>query len=78
VVNDLGANCVMAYQEPVIKRNPAFKPFANFNAIQGDVTTDAVDRNVVPNYKRTWADIRKVGNGTYKSSVSFKSRRFVA
>jgi len=78
VSNDYGATYAMAYLEPNIKRNQAFMQFAHYNGIQGDVTTDAVDRNVVPNYKHTWADIRKVGSGTYKTTVSFKSRRFVA
>jgi arsenite oxidase large subunit len=78
VYNDFGATYAMAYLEPAIKRNQAFMQFAHYNGIQGDVTTDAVDRNVVPNYKHTWADVRKVTGPTYQSSVSFKSRRFVA
>jgi arsenite oxidase large subunit len=42
------------------------------------VVTEAVDRNVLPNYKHTWANIRKAASGEYKSTVSFKSRRYKA
>ncbi len=37
---------------------------------------EAVDRNVVPDYKHTWANLRKVTAGTYQSTASFKSRRY--
>ncbi len=36
------------------------------------------DRNLIPYYKGTWADIRKVGSmKDYKRTVSFKRRRFL-
>jgi len=51
--------------------------FGEPNGVMGDVTTTWVDRNVIPYYKGTWADIRRVGSQEdYKRSVSFKSRRF--
>jgi hypothetical protein len=31
---------------------------------------------VLPNYKQTWASLRKVTAGEYKRTVSFKSRRY--
>jgi arsenite oxidase large subunit len=40
------------------------------------VTTEAVDRNVVPYYKGTWANLRKATRRYYKSTVSFKSRSY--
>jgi arsenite oxidase large subunit len=77
VYNDFGSTFAMTYITPEIKHNQAFMEFGAVNGIQGDVTTDAVDRNVVPNYKQTWANIRRVGsNAEYKRKVSFKSRRF--
>jgi arsenite oxidase large subunit len=66
----------MAYVVPEIKRNQVFMQFGHYNGIEGDVTTEAVDHNVVPDYKHTWADIRRVSSGTYKPTVSFKSRRY--
>ena len=76
--NDYGATYAMAYVTPEAKRNQVFMQFGHFNGIQGDVTTEAVDRNVVPDYKHTWANIRKVTSGTYKATVSFKSRQYKA
>lgn len=64
----------MAYGVPETKRNQVFMQFGHFNGIQGDVTTEAVDRNVIPYYKGTWANLRKVTRGTYQATVSFKSR----
>ena len=53
--------------------------FGYFNGIQGDVVTEAVDRNVVPDYKHTWANIRRVGPmAEYEKTVSFKPRRYVS
>jgi len=74
--NDYGATYAMAYIAPEIKRNQVFMQFAHYNGIVGDVVTEAVDRNVLPNYKHTWANIRKAASGEYKSTVSFKSRRY--
>jgi arsenite oxidase large subunit len=76
--NDYGATYAMAYVVPEIKRNQVFMQFGHFNGVQGDVTTEAVDRNVIPYYKGTWANLRKVAKGEYKSTVSFKSRHYKA
>ena len=74
--NDYGATYAMAYVEPAIKPGQVFMMFAYPNGIAGDVTTEAVDENVVPYYKGTWADLRKVGSmEDYQRTVSFKSRR---
>ena len=74
--NDYGATYAMAYLVPEIKRGQVFMQFGHYNGVVGDVTTEAVDRNVLPDYKHTWANIRKAAKGEYKSTVSFKSRRF--
>ena len=76
--NDYGATYAMAYLVPEAKRNHVFMQFGHYNGVVGDVTTDAVDRNVLPDYKHTWANIRKVTSGEYKSTVSFKSRQYKA
>jgi arsenite oxidase large subunit len=74
--NDYGSTYAMAYITEDAKRNQVFMQFGHYNGIQGDVTTEAVDRNVIPYYKGTWANLRKATPGGYKSTVSFKSRRF--
>jgi len=77
VFNDFGSTYAMAYPAKEIKRNQTFMVFGYVNGIQGDVTTDWTDRNVIPYYKGTWANVRRVSNmADYQRSVSFKSRRF--
>jgi arsenite oxidase large subunit len=74
--NDHGSTYAMAYLVPELKRGQVFMQFAHPNGIQGDLTTEAVDRNVLPDYKHTWAGIRRVTSGEYRSTVTFKSRRY--
>jgi arsenite oxidase large subunit len=74
--NDYGSTYAMAYLTADAKRGQVFMQFGHYNGVQGDVTTEAVDRNVIPHYKGTWANLRRVTGGEYKSTVSFKSRRY--
>jgi len=77
VFNDFGSTYAMAYPVPSAKPGQTFMVFGYVNGIQGDVTTDWTDRNIIPYYKGTWADIRRVGSmDDYKRKVSFKDRRF--
>ncbi len=77
VYNDFGSTFAMVYPVAEIKPNHSFMLFGYVNGIQGDVTTDWTDRNIVPYYKGTWGDIRKVGSmEAFKQTVSFKSRRY--
>ncbi|QQV57520.1 arsenate reductase (azurin) large subunit (plasmid) [Ralstonia syzygii subsp. celebesensis] len=77
VYNDYGSTYAMAYLEPDIKRNQTFMQFGHFNGVMGNVTTPWTDRNVVPYYKGTWANLRRVGTvQDFKETVSFKKRRF--
>ncbi|MDE3737901.1 molybdopterin dinucleotide binding domain-containing protein [Pseudomonas resinovorans] len=79
VYNDYGSSYALAYLEPDIKPNQTFMQFGHFNGVMGDLTTAWVDRNVVPYYKGTWADIRRIGTvDEFKASISFKTRRFQA
>ncbi len=78
VYNDYGSTFAMAYLEPDMKKGHTFMMFAYHNGNVGDVVTDWTDRNVVPYYKGTWADIRKVGSiADYEKTVSFKRRRYI-
>ncbi|MBK1724648.1 arsenate reductase (azurin) large subunit [Thiocystis violacea] len=77
--NDYGSAFAMAYLEPDIAPGQSFMMFGYDNGVVGDVVTDWTDRNLVPYYKGTWADIRKVGTmKDYKRTVSFKRRRFLS
>ncbi|MBU6290859.1 MAG: arsenate reductase (azurin) large subunit [Burkholderiales bacterium] len=75
VYNDYGSTYAMAYLVKDAKPSHTFMLFGYVNGVQGDVTTEWTDRNVVPYYKGTWASIRKVGSiEQYKKTVSFKRR----
>jgi len=77
--NDYGSTVAMAYLEPSIKRSQTFMQFGHFNGIMGNVATSWTDRNLLPYYKGTWADLRRVGTvSEYKETVSFKSRRIAS
>jgi arsenite oxidase large subunit len=75
--NDYGSTFAMAYPEPDIAPGQLFMMFGYDNGVVGDVVTPWTDRNLIPYYKGTWADMRKVGTmRDYKRTVSFKRRRF--
>jgi len=77
VYNDFGSTVAMVYPVAEIKRGQTFMLFGYVNGIQGDVTTDWTDHNIIPYYKGAWGDIRKIGSmEEFKRTVSFKSRRF--
>jgi arsenite oxidase large subunit len=77
VFNDYGSTYAMAYLEPDMKSGHTFMVFGYFNGNTGDVVTEWTDQNVIPYYKGTWADIRKVSSmADYKKTVSFKRRRY--
>jgi len=76
--NDYGATTAMAYLEPDIKTGQVFMEAMYLNSVMGDLVTPWTDRNVIPYYKGTWADIRRVGRiEDYADKVSFKRRRYV-
>ncbi|MFP4683248.1 MAG: arsenate reductase (azurin) large subunit [Ectothiorhodospira sp.] len=77
VYNDYGSTMAMAYQVEDIKPGQVFMMFGYFNGVTGEVTTDAVDENLIPYYKGTWAALRRIGrNEAYREGVSFRSRRY--
>jgi arsenite oxidase large subunit len=77
--NDYGSTYAMAYPQPEIKRTQTFMQFGHYNGIMGDVTTPWTDRNVVPYYKGTWANLRRVGSmEEFKKAITFKDRRYGA
>lgn len=76
--NDFGSTVGMAYLSDAIKPGHVFLMFGYHNGIAGEVVTDAVDENVLPYYKGTWADLRRIGHSeAYARGTSFRSRRYV-
>lgn len=77
VRNDYGAVHAMAYLEPDVAQGQGFMMFGYPYNVVGDVTTPAVDENVVPYYKGAWGEIRRLGkHETLVAEVSFKRRRY--
>ena len=77
VYNEYGSTFAMVYPEPDIKPGQTFMQFGYDNGVQGNVTTNWTDRNIIPYYKGTWASIRRVGTiADHKKEISFKSRRY--
>ena len=79
--NDFGSTRAMAHLEPSIKPGQVFMQFGYENGVQGNVTTSWTDRNIIPYYKGTWADIRRAGkSGAEKthSGITLKSRLYGA
>lgn len=77
VYNDYGATTAMAYLEADLRRGEVFMMFGYPNGVQGDVVSEWTDRNHIPYYKGSWANLRRLGaNPAYLREVSFKGRRY--
>ncbi|ETX27062.1 arsenate reductase (azurin) large subunit [Roseivivax isoporae] len=69
-----GATQAMVYLEPTARRNETFMLFGAPSGTQGNVINGGVNELVLPNYKQTWADIRKIADATPAARrQSFKS-----
>lgn len=80
IYNDDGATQAMAYPTPSAKRGQTFMLFAYPTGVQGNVVNAGTNDLLVPNYKQTWANIRKLASAPDSiNHVSFKdpSYKFV-
>jgi arsenite oxidase large subunit len=74
VYNDVGATQAMVYIEPTAKRNETFMLFGAPSGTQGNVINAGTNTLILPNYKQTWANIRKIaGASPATARLSFKS-----
>lgn len=72
--NDVGATQALAYPEATAKRNETFMVFGAPNGAQGNIVNAGVNELMLPDYKHTWANIRKISDATPASArVSYKS-----
>jgi arsenite oxidase large subunit len=62
VYNDNGSTQAMAYPTVTAKRKQTFMLFAYPTGVQGNVVSPGVNEFVIPNYKQTWAAIRKLAD----------------
>lgn len=74
VFNDIGATQAMVYVEPTARKNETFMIFGAPSGTQGNVVNAGTNELILPNYKQTWANIRKIADASpATASVSFKS-----
>jgi len=74
VHNDVGATQAMVYVEPTARLGETFMLFGSPSGTQGNVINGGVNELTLPNYKQTWADIRKIADSSPAAAhQSFKS-----
>lgn len=62
VFNGNGATQAVAWPEPQVRRNETFMLFAYPTGVQGNVVSKATNELIIPNYKQTWGNIRKISS----------------
>jgi arsenite oxidase large subunit len=79
VYNDNGSTQAVAYPTPTAKRKQTFMLFAYPTGVQGNVVSAGVNEFIIPNYKQTWAGIRKIADAPEGvKHLTFKSNEYVA
>ncbi len=79
VYNDAGATQAMASPTPSAKKGQTFMLFAYPTGVQGNVVNAGVNELVIPNYKQTWANIRKIADAPESvKHLSFKDWEYSA
>jgi arsenite oxidase large subunit len=77
VYNDNGSTQAMVYPTTTARRKETFMLFANPNGVQGNVVSPGVNELIIPNYKQTWAAIRKLSDAPQSARhLSFKSLEY--
>ena len=67
----------MAYPTDTAKRGHVAMVFGSPAGSQGNVINPGVNELVLPNYKHTWGDIRKLADAPPQArAVSFKSKEY--
>ncbi|OYX15562.1 MAG: arsenate reductase (azurin) large subunit [Rhizobiales bacterium 32-66-8] len=79
VYNDNGSTQAMAYPTPTAKPKQAFMLFAYPTGVQGNVVSAGVNEFIIPNYKQTWGNIRKISDAPAGvAHLTFKSKEYTA
>jgi len=75
--NESGATQGMAYPTDTANPGQVAMVFGSPAGSQGNVVNPGVNELVLPNYKHTWGDIRKLANATPQArAVTFKSKEY--
>jgi len=77
VYNDNGYTQAMVYPTATAKRKETFMLFAYPMGVQGNVVSKGVNELIIPNYKQTWGDIRKLADAPEAvQHLTFKSQEY--
>jgi arsenite oxidase large subunit len=77
VYNDAGATQAMVYPTPTARRGETFMMFGYPTGVQGNVVNAGTNELILPNYKQTWADIRKIADAPRNvGHLSFKPQEY--
>ncbi|MBN9603731.1 MAG: arsenate reductase (azurin) large subunit [Afipia felis] len=78
VYNDNGSTQAMVLPTPTAKRKQTFMLFGYPTGVQGNVVSKGVNELIIPNYKQTWGNIRKIADAPEGvKHLSFKSNEYV-
>ncbi len=77
IYNDNGYTQAMACPTPTAKRKETFMLFAYPTGVQGNVVSKGVNELIIPNYKQTWGNIRKIADAPEAvRHLTFKSQEY--
>ena len=77
VYNDNGSTQAMVYPTPTARRKETFMLFAYPTGVQGNVVSKGVNEFIIPNYKQTWANVRKIADAPEVTrNLTFKSQEY--
>jgi arsenite oxidase large subunit len=77
VYNDDGSTQAMIYPTPSAKKGQTFMLFAFPTGVQGNVVNAGTNELILPNYKHTWANIRKLADAPANvKQLTFKSQEY--
>jgi len=79
IYNDAGSTQAMVYPTPSARPGETFMLFAYPTGVQGNVVNGGTNELVIPNYKQTWGNIRKIADAPAAvRHLSFKSQEYRA
>jgi len=77
VYNDNGSTQAIVYPTASARRKQTFMLFAYPTGVQGNVVSPGVNEFIIPNYKQTWAGIRKIADAPEGvRHLTFKSQEY--
>jgi arsenite oxidase large subunit len=77
IYNDNGSTQAMVQPTPSARRKQTFMLFAQPNGVQGNIVSKGVNEFIIPNYKQSWANIRKIADAPEAvRHLSFKSGEY--